>query len=302
MGAKSLNAKILIQAPPRRIWNALTKPAILSCWLAESDDINLRKKGYIKFGGRYSFAFQPGDPVRRPIRELERDESIAFDWHLRDETGNLLPTRVTWRVGASGGGSLFELNHDVKDYESGAAWNLADAWSVYLNGLSDLMEGRESFLRFDYSARNKKEIFHSVFIRGSAEEIFSALHNTEQIKHYFTRTAKLFEHAEGGAIDLGWNDAGPSKVITFDPPRLLSYDWKNIHSGKITETLKIEWRIAPEGPFSRVSVAVSGFPGGRAIEGSGDDLEWASVLCELKRFVETGRRAVLQEIMDQSSH
>ena len=300
MKRQTLRAKIEIQAPPERIWDALTRPEILTCWFAESGDVDPRPGGHLQFGGRYSFSYRPGDPVGRPIVDLEEGRFLTFLWPIGDGAGRTIETPVTWRVEPAPSGSSLEVVHDLKDFERGDGWGPADAWSVYLNGLTALMEGKRDYMRFDYSRSVGTRIGHTVYVRGKRETVFEALHTPEKIRNYFTRTVKRFEPVEGGKIDFGWKEAGPSKVITFEPPQLLSYDWRNRREDKRIESLRVDWRLEGRRELTKASVLVSGFVKGRNMEKRGDDLEWASLLAELKRYIESGRRAIIQEIMDLS--
>jgi len=73
----------------------------------------------------------------------------------------------------------------------------------------------------------------------------------------------------------------------------LSYNWFK-KGEKGTEEGKIVWKLKVDGKATVIDLTETGFS--RAVDLRDDDLGWAAVLNDIKRYCETGRASMWYEI------
>ena len=141
------------EAPPERVWRALTDPEELAGWLAPAA-IDLR------VGGSIVLKFEDGDE-RGTITELREPEVIAYTWN-EGETDSL----VRFKLEPEGGGTRLVLRHtfegevDLSSYGGG--------WHHHLEQLIAQMAGtpigwdsnryRELKSEYERRAQQRREV------------------------------------------------------------------------------------------------------------------------------------------------
>jgi uncharacterized protein YndB with AHSA1/START domain len=122
--AHTVERSILLDAPPERVWEALTDPAALREWLAPEVELEPRE------GGELRCRYEDGEERRGEVELVEEAERLAFSW-WREDCG---PSRVELVLDAVGGGTRLTV------VESGlrpaASPLLAVAWAGSLRRLS----------------------------------------------------------------------------------------------------------------------------------------------------------------------
>jgi uncharacterized protein YndB with AHSA1/START domain len=101
---------VTLDAPPGRVWRALTEPALVARWLGEA--------GIEARTGR-RFSLRPGGaagegPVECEVIEAEEDRLLSYRWRA-EAAGGLaaLDTVVTWVLDPTpDGGTRLRLVHD----------------------------------------------------------------------------------------------------------------------------------------------------------------------------------------------
>lgn len=85
-----------IAHPPRKVWRALTQPALIEEWLMKTD--------FMPVGGR-SFAFR-GDwgTVNCKVLEVEADRILSYTWEAMG-----LESVVTWTLTPAGAGTHLRM-------------------------------------------------------------------------------------------------------------------------------------------------------------------------------------------------
>lgn len=124
-----------MDAPPEKVFRALTEPEALNRWMAQGAQVELRE------GGRYDLGFTPegydGPPMR--ILELVPNEKLVISWpDWRGDTS--VPVQsVSWLLEPSGDGTRVTVVHsgfvrtvDLSDYPFG--------WGYFLGRLKDVAE------------------------------------------------------------------------------------------------------------------------------------------------------------------
>lgn len=124
---------------PERVWNALTTPEGLACWLAEAD-IDPRPGGRMDLHFRQpDHEFMPDTPDRR----WQHNEVLVAEPYTRFEHtfGSNAGSVVRWRLTPDGDGTHLLLVHSVpKDWADGRA-NILPGWHTHLEGLEDAIHG-----------------------------------------------------------------------------------------------------------------------------------------------------------------
>lgn len=137
---------IEIDAPPEHVFKALTDPKEMERYIAQQATVEL------KVGGRYSFGWESGGPIK--ILDLVPNELLSYSWRFEREGEP--ETAVTWELAGSGGKTRLTLVHSGfdpaeprNDYgvgwmgflvwmksmlESGPGWKRAELRSVDYGG------------------------------------------------------------------------------------------------------------------------------------------------------------------------
>jgi uncharacterized protein YndB with AHSA1/START domain len=76
--AHTVQRSILLDAPPRQVWEALTDESALSEWLAPEVELDPRE------GGELVCRFEDGEERRGEVAVVEEAERLAFRWHRTD--------------------------------------------------------------------------------------------------------------------------------------------------------------------------------------------------------------------------
>ena len=82
--AHTVERSILLDAPPERVWEALTDEAALREWLAPEVELDARE------GGELLCRYEDGEERRGEVELVEEAERLAFSW-WREDAG---PSRV----------------------------------------------------------------------------------------------------------------------------------------------------------------------------------------------------------------
>jgi uncharacterized protein YndB with AHSA1/START domain len=93
--AHTVTRTVVLDAPPERVWEAITDPAALSEWLAPEVELEACE------GGEVRCRFEDGEERRGEVELVEEAERLAFHW-WREDGG---PSRVEFLVDAVAGGT-----------------------------------------------------------------------------------------------------------------------------------------------------------------------------------------------------
>jgi uncharacterized protein YndB with AHSA1/START domain len=94
-----------LDAPPEKVWRALTQPELMAAWLAEGD---IRPQ----VGHRFELKSEIG-PVECEVLTADPKRELRLSWRERDETGDLVDSEVTFVLTPTvNGGTRLRLVHD----------------------------------------------------------------------------------------------------------------------------------------------------------------------------------------------
>jgi uncharacterized protein YndB with AHSA1/START domain len=112
---------VVLDAPPERVWEAVTEAAMLREWLAPEVELEPHE------GGALVCRFEDGEERRGEVELVEEAERLAFSWH-RDGAG---PSRVELALDAVAGGTRLTVI-ETGLARSDAPTMLAAGWSAPL--------------------------------------------------------------------------------------------------------------------------------------------------------------------------
>lgn len=133
----------LLDAPPERVWDCLTRSELRRTWFA-GGDMDLRPGGALTFLFRNSELSHHGEETPEKFRQYEgmetHGEVLEVDpprrlVHLWGEE------EVAWELEPQGGRTLLTLTHSrLKDRAMRV--NVSSGWHIHLDILEDLLAGR----------------------------------------------------------------------------------------------------------------------------------------------------------------
>ncbi len=143
--SRVLNHQYYIRAPPKKVFEAISSPALLTTWLANTADLSPRK------GGRYSLGWTDGPTHTGEIVEFEPGKSIAFAWEWPGVS--LKGTVFRLSVEPKEAGSLLVVEHsgfpkleEWTDLYGGAEWG----WTYFAMNLKSVLEtGKDLRTKYD---------------------------------------------------------------------------------------------------------------------------------------------------------
>jgi uncharacterized protein YndB with AHSA1/START domain len=126
-----------MEAPPEKVFQALTEPECLNQWMAKNAKVDLR------VGGKWDLGWEAPDGSAGPgmqILELVPNEKLTVSWPDWRGDASVPPQSVTWLLEPSGGGTRVTLIHasfvravDLSDYPFG--------WGHFLGQMKAVAEG-----------------------------------------------------------------------------------------------------------------------------------------------------------------
>ncbi len=291
--SKTFKLSTEIFAPSNRVWETLTTSKGLANWFCATPKLEERAGGSFEFHGNFVYGWRDGIEFKSRITAFTPEKEFGFEFPLHHVNGSTTKGTAHFGLESSGRNTnlKFQYTYDTSGDLHPLAWN--DIWAYYLNVITNVSEHdyHEPGLLFDFSRPWKGNIKHVIYITANPDTIFDFLWKPECLAKYFT-PAKLFEPEEGGRIDFGWGQGeGPSRVIGFEPPYELVYDWPVHQDGEI-HIGKVKWILEPEGRQVRLVLQQQDFGPNVDHFKTGEALGWANMLLEIKRLIESGRPAL----------
>jgi uncharacterized protein YndB with AHSA1/START domain/DNA-binding transcriptional ArsR family regulator len=261
-----------IDAPPERVFEALTRASSLEAWLAEHADVDL-DEGRFEFWGKFS---PEGKRGRQELVAADRPHRLRFAWTLQGER-----TEVVVELEPAGAGTRLTLElSGVPPRVEAEPW-VQDWWHLALDNLASFVEGRSLGPKVDFTAFAPGDQRVEVDIDALPEVVFRALVEPAQLERWIADLATV-EPEVGGRYGFGW-DHGPVEILELERAQKLAYSWQA--EGR-PDTV-VSWELEPTDDKTRLTLVHSGF-GTHDPGAAGYLLGWAGFVASLKRMVEIG--------------
>jgi uncharacterized protein YndB with AHSA1/START domain len=271
-----LQMQVTVAAPPPAIFAALTAPAALATWFAESADVALAEGRY-DFWGRFTPEVPDREAGRHPLLAAEPDRRLSFGWRVLG-----LETVVEFTLVPRDTGTVVVLQHRglTKGTEYGF-YPLEDFWFLSLENLRRHVAGKAAPIRCDFTLPDTGDVRLAVEIAGERAAVYAALIRPEELERWIASDATV-EPVVGGRYDVGWG-ADPMKILELVPDERLAYAGAMSPDGP---EMVVTWTLEGSGGRTRLTLVHSGF----APDQRSDDLRngWLNFLSFVKSLVEDG--------------
>jgi len=123
----------IIEAPPERVWGALTQPDEIACWWAEEARVKL------EVGSLGEFRFRPpaGD-LQFEVAELVQNKHLH--WISRQGPPQWAGTSVIWQLEPIPNGTRLLFTHDGFVKKGEAFEQTRGNWDYFLDSLKSYLE------------------------------------------------------------------------------------------------------------------------------------------------------------------
>ena len=269
-----IEMKVHVEAPPARVFEALTESSELEQWFAEKAFVSQEEKRY-DFWGRFTPGAPGEDDGRHRLVVYEADAKLGFDWRFRGDD-----TRVDIALEPTAKGTLLKLEQHIPA-RSKTECSVGDFWLLSFENLRRFVEDGATAVRCDYSTAPRGSVELVVDIGAPREEVFRALTVPEQINRWIAKNASI-ELEVGGRFDYGWDGEGPVKIVELFPNEKLVHTWRH---GSDPETIT-SWTLEGSGGRTRLHLVHSGFGDDRGTEDFRTG--WLKHIVWLKSMLEKG--------------
>lgn len=282
-----------LDAPPARVFAALTDPAELTRWFAEHADLGGAAGGPYRFWGKRTLGAPSGRDAAQAITRFEPGQALGFSWTLYG-----VPTSVDIALVADGDATQVTLRHRV-DGELPMPRPkelISDHWKLAFGNLAGHLAGGRGMALPDYTDP-APEVRMTITIDAPREAVFRALIDPGTIPQWFDCVAPVVEPHAGGRYSLGWKyqvdgvdvEGGPTKILEFVPNERLVLDWPDWRGDKSVNGQKIAFYLEPDGAGTRVTFVHFGFD--RAADVSDYPFGWVYFIGKLEALFTSGQEA-----------
>lgn len=266
----TLRLQIALDATPQAVYEALTTSEALGTWFAEHAEVSLEEKHYV-FWGRYT----PDNPDREQglhvILEAEANKRLVYSWQVWKSD-----TTVEFTLHERGEKTLLAVQH--KDIVKG----FDDFWFLALENLRRYLDKRPVDRFCDFSAPMLGDVHYDIEIAGSAEAVFRALIQPDQMERWIASKATV-DAKVGGIYDYGWTGFGPMKIVELEPGQKLA-----VESPEGSESTIMTWTLEESGGKTRLTLVHSGFASDK--DNTGIFMGWLNFMNWIRSIVEYGER------------
>jgi uncharacterized protein YndB with AHSA1/START domain len=250
--------------------HALTDPAELREWFAESVDVELPHR--FAFWGRYT---PEGDAPHQRLVHVD-DHSLRFVWRL-DGIDTTTEISLDPESASSTIVTISQTHFDFQEAleERTSRGMLQTFWTLALANLVDHVEGRPITHRCDLTS---PELHAEITINAPREAIYDALTDSDKASAWMGFPVGI-EPRVGGRFAMGGFESPvgyAAMIVELEPGRKMSVDWGD--NGMAT------WDLADSGGKTRLTFIQSGFTTPRPPYAG-----WMGTLAgvaSLRRFVE----------------
>jgi uncharacterized protein YndB with AHSA1/START domain len=134
----SLTLKRRINAPPAKVFAALTEPKTIARWFGSRDVIDVHAETDLRVGGRYRIVAKIANDqheVAGVYREIVPNERLVYTWAWKSTPER--ESLVTIQIKADGTGTMLTLTHE-QFFDADARDRHQHGWTASLDKLEKL--------------------------------------------------------------------------------------------------------------------------------------------------------------------
>lgn len=255
-----------LEAPPARVFAALTEPDQLRAWLADEAEVEPKAGGAFRFWGRHVYGAPEAGSQR--LTRFEPGQALAFAWDLHGQ-----PSEVTLELSpgdpeTNAAGTTVQGRHLFpRSPAMGRARAMVDdLWRILNGNLAAHLRGAEGLTRVDF-ADPSPEVRLSIVIDAPVDKVFRAFTDPELLSLWTGAPTPLVEPRVGGRYEYGWRYEVDGRQVAGGPTRILEYmenqrlvtDWPDWRGDPEVPTQKITWLFDDLGGRTRVTLVHDGF-------------------------------------------
>lgn len=135
-GKLKISQSYYFDAPPTKVFAALTEPNQLVRWFLSKAKVDLRK------GGKIEFTWEGGHRMVGKVMRVAADKEVAYAWHDDLGKGKEAKTMAEFKVSKKGKGSMLKLSHG--GFGESKEWTelygaIQSGWAYYLTNLKSVL-------------------------------------------------------------------------------------------------------------------------------------------------------------------
>ncbi|HKZ74297.1 MAG TPA: SRPBCC family protein [Steroidobacteraceae bacterium] len=278
-----------LPAPPSRVFAALTEPAALTRWFAESVDVQAREGGAYGFWGKHTYGVPSRREATQRISRIDPPRLLAYTWSIHGQDGMVTLELEEAAVRDGAASTQLSVTHELGGALpiTRAAELIDDLWRLQVGNLSAFLKDPRELCLPDFTDP-RPEVRASILIDAPRERVFQALLDPATLNRWIASAASV-EPRTGGRYSYGWKydiggrevQGGPTRVLEMVPNEKLVTDWPDWRGDASVKPTTVTWLLASEDRKTRVTVIHGVFP--RASDASDYPFGWAGFLRALQR-------------------
>lgn len=280
-------------APPERIFAALTDEAELTCWFAEHAEIDLQEGGSFRFWGRNTYCTPARWQSKQKVVRVEAPSLVVFSWPVDGLDSEVTLALAKDPDDSSGQRTVLKGRHHFPEAPAlDRAGDLVDdMWRIAVANLRAHLAGGAGVCKPDYSDPVPR-IRQTVSITAPRWKVFHALIDPATLNKWIATDASV-QPEEGGRYSYGWKyevrgrqvEGGPTKILEIVENAKLVTDWPDWRGDTSRPSQRVSWVLEAIGDQTRVTLIHEPFE--RTSDVSDYPHGWADFLSRLKQQVES---------------
>jgi uncharacterized protein YndB with AHSA1/START domain len=253
--------QIGLNAPPERVFKALTDSNAVRAWFSEFAEIDLGKNQY-DFWGRFTPHTPDREGGKHAIVENEPGKRLAYRWRADGHD-----TQVTFQLHSQGKGTLLSLRQ-VAESEADPELGVAeDFWFLSLENLRRYLDGKASDARIDFTNPMRGDIRHETEIDAPAHRIWQVITDPDELNRWIATAAEV--HLEkDGLYSWGWIHEGvdfsATRIVDIVPDQKLATENP---PGMFPNPTVVTWEMKENNGKTWLTFTHSGFDSDQDVSG-----------------------------------
>jgi uncharacterized protein YndB with AHSA1/START domain len=280
-------------APPERVFAALTDEEELTRWFAEHAEIDLKDGGNFRFWGRNTYCTPARWQSRQKVVHVEAPSLVVFSWPVDGLESEVTLGLAKDPDASSGQRTVLKGRHHFPEAPAvdRAGDLIDDMWRITFANLRAYLAGGSGVCLPDYSDPVPR-IRQTVSIEAPRWKVFHALIDPPTLNKWIAANASV-QPEEDGRYSYGWKydvrgrqvEGGPTKILEIVENAKLVTDWPDWRGDASRPVQRVSWVLEAIGDQTRVTLIHEPFE--RTSDLSDYPQGWAQFLSKLKETVES---------------